>query len=142
MLVKECKDAFVLAEGEEVLMVAPMTTSHIDDEAGVVGDLTITSKNVHWISKEADGRGSFQVDFFSLLMHALSRDTTHFASECIYCQIGSADDEESTELRLVPADAAQRKCVRVPTYCLFLSVLVGLNPCTRCSCHLRSGRAV
>ena len=142
MLVKECKDAFVLAEGEEVLMVAPMTTSHIDDEAGVVGDLTITSKNVHWISKEADGRGSFQVDFFSLLMHALSRDTTHFASECIYCQIGSADDEESTELRLVPADAAQRKCV-----CVFQRLFVSVTarwtqPMHVVPVDLRSGRAV
>ena len=84
--------------------------------------LVLTSMRLHpgrirfinWTASDVSSSSSWSVDFINVLMHALSRDTCHFPHACIYCQIGSTDDDDTTELRLVPADANQCKSALHP----------------------------
>jgi hypothetical protein len=53
------------------------------------GTLFLTTENITWISaSEADKALSFH--WRSVLMHAVSRDTSSFPHPCIYCQVSLA----------------------------------------------------
>jgi hypothetical protein len=50
------------------------------------GTLFLTTENITWISSsDADKELSFH--WRSMLMHAISRDTSSFAHPCIFCQV-------------------------------------------------------
>jgi hypothetical protein len=78
---------------------------------------------------EASGAPGYEVPFVSIILHAVSRDTTSCPRPCILAHVeggapdaaaAAADEEEeeeaegeaSTQLRLVPADDAARACPR------------------------------
>ncbi|KAG0504095.1 hypothetical protein HPP92_004167 [Vanilla planifolia] len=88
------------------------------------GTLYISSRRVMWLSDVNRGKG-YAVDFFSISLHAVSRDPEAYPSPCIYIQIeaNAFEDDESecsdtefaedsdlsrvTEMRLVPSDSNQ-----------------------------------
>lgn len=59
------------------------------------GTLYCTNKQLIWLnnSKEA----GYALDYPSILMHAVCRDTSTFPHACIYCQLDAGDDDEMTQ---------------------------------------------
>lgn len=88
------------------------------------GTLFISTKRVIWLSDTERDKG-YAVDFFSVSLHAVSRDPEAYPSPCIYTQIEceAAEDDESNgsdaecpedndiskipEMRLLPHDPNQ-----------------------------------
>lgn len=72
---------------------------------------------VAWLSGAgADPARGYACDFTAISMHAVSSDPDSFAQPCLYVQLDGGDGPEEEdddaplpELRLVPADAAQRE---------------------------------
>ncbi len=86
-------------------------------------------RRVFWLAAAA----GYSVDFAAIVMHAVASDDESFGKPCLYCQLdseeegegglggsGSGSEEEEAEgeggqadvlpeLRLIPADAAQRE---------------------------------
>ncbi|KAJ0764688.1 putative PH-like domain superfamily protein [Helianthus annuus] len=111
--------------GEELMHVQPavaiVLANHPPESPGT---LYISTKQVIWLSDTERTKG-FAVDFYSVSLHAVSRDPDAYTSPCIYTQIDTGDedadgsessDSESnetldlskiTEMRLVPSDPNQ-----------------------------------
>lgn len=54
-----------------------------------------------WWNQET-GKG-FEVSYPSIVLHAISRDTSSFPSPCLYCQLElDGEDEPPSEMRIVP----------------------------------------
>ncbi|KAJ7537486.1 hypothetical protein O6H91_11G007500 [Diphasiastrum complanatum] len=121
------------AAGERIELVQPNVGIVLGDhtssyDGDYSGTLYITTRQLIWLSDRDLHRG-YAVDFLSLAMHAISRDTGAYPLPCIYTQIergdndeyeiGEDEDEESeeseitnsgdlskvSEMRLVPADS-------------------------------------
>eukprot|EP00897_Mesotaenium_endlicherianum_P007561 jgi/Mesen1/6833/ME000351S05948 len=81
------------------------TLSHIEPNVGIalgdaehkeMGTLYITTKRLVWLSGENPQKG-YGVDFLSLTMHAISRDSDAYPQPCIYTQIESDEIDEELE---------------------------------------------
>ncbi|KAK1431577.1 hypothetical protein QVD17_08037 [Tagetes erecta] len=112
------------ANGEELMHVQPNVSIVIANRSPQSpGTLYISTKQVVWLSDTEITKG-YSVDFFSVSLHAVSRDPEAFESPCLYMQIDTGDegdesescDSESsetldlskiTEMRLVPSDPMQ-----------------------------------
>ncbi|KAK6926361.1 Protein ICln/Lot5/Saf5 [Dillenia turbinata] len=89
------------------------------------GTLYISTKQVVWLSDVEREKG-YAVDFFSISLHAVSRDPEAYPAPCIYTQIETGDEEDEeglepsdsesndtldlskiTEMRLIPSDPTQ-----------------------------------
>ncbi|XP_051142452.1 chloride conductance regulatory protein ICln isoform X2 [Andrographis paniculata] len=88
------------------------------------GTLYISNRQVVWLS-DTDRAKGYAVDFYSVSLHAVSRDPESYPSPCIYAQIEASGNEEDeledsdsenddaltlskvTEIRLVPSDPNQ-----------------------------------
>jgi len=114
--------------------------AHIQPAVGIVlgespieepGTLYVTTKRLVWLSDEDVHKG-YAVDFYSLSMHAISRDVEAYPQPCIYTQIENGNETEEefeededaqeplepeingtpsdlshvTEMRLVPKDSS------------------------------------
>mmetsp|Transcript_18292 Transcript_18292/g.27408 ORF Transcript_18292/g.27408 Transcript_18292/m.27408 type:complete len:134 (+) Transcript_18292:42-443(+) len=56
------------------------------------GTLFVTTKSITWLSSENKELG-YSLDYPSLTMHAISKDSKHFKNACIYGQIGFEGDD-------------------------------------------------
>lgn len=110
--------------GEELMHVQPEVSIVLGNRPPESpGTLYISTKQVLWLS-DADRHKGYAVDFYSVSLHAVSRDPEAYPSPCIYVQIenGLEDDESDgsdtecngvldsskiTEMRLVPSDPTQ-----------------------------------
>lgn len=110
--------------GEELIHVQPGVSIALGNRSPESsGTLYMTSKQVVWLSETDRGKG-YAVDFYSVSLHAVSRDPDAYPSPCIYTQIdnGTEDaemedsDEDGdgtlnlssiTEMRLIPSDPNQ-----------------------------------
>lgn len=110
--------------GEELMHVQPGVSIVLGSRPPESpGTLYITTKQLVWLS-DVDRTRGYAVDFFSLSLHAVSRDPEAYPSPCIYTQIEiAAEEDESegsdsessesldiskiTEMRLVPSDPSQ-----------------------------------
>lgn len=82
-------------------------TNEAEQMGSAKGVLYITeSMLIYW---DASSNKGFQIDYPSISLHAISRDTTNFPQPCIYCQIDTTDNEEedTIELRICPQDVSQ-----------------------------------
>ncbi|GMH28075.1 hypothetical protein Nepgr_029918 [Nepenthes gracilis] len=106
-------------EGVSIVLGSRPAESH--------GTIYITSRQVIWLS-DLDSNKGYAVDFFSISLHAVSRDPLAYPSPCIYAQIDIEEDEceedeseglesefdtgplelsKIKEMRLVPSDPSQ-----------------------------------
>lgn len=94
----------------------PATEAHVSSQNYGSGTLYITEGCVKWIGSNGQG---ITLDYPSISLHAVSRDTSSFPHECLYLMIdsgeedqmqneGGSDDEEEVggpyEVRFVPED--------------------------------------
>ncbi|KAF6019298.1 CLNS1A [Bugula neritina] len=92
------------------------TEAYTNERSCGSGTLYITESHVRWINSEGNG---FKLDYPSISIHAISRDTTTFPHECLYMILdvkldadgdpadeGDESDSDSggTEVRFVPAE--------------------------------------
>ncbi|GAB5354915.1 hypothetical protein AAMO2058_000160400 [Amorphochlora amoebiformis] len=77
-----------------------------DKKSKGTGTIYVTEKNIIWLHSEAKEVG-YSIDYHSLTLHAVSRDSKHFLHECVYCQIGFEGDD----FYLVPTDEKDVKKV-------------------------------
>ncbi|KAL6060388.1 Methylosome subunit pICln [Balamuthia mandrillaris] len=85
-------------EDEEVRLVQPHATLYLGETKEGEGTLYVTTKHVIWLSAEDESKG-YSMDFYYILLHAISRDSSAFPYPCIYCQLDSSqqgEDEEET----------------------------------------------
>lgn len=75
---------------------------------GTAGTLLVTTRRLRWFSGPALARA---VDWRSVALHAVSRDTSAGYPPCVYCQLDSSNDggdeegsSSSAELRFAPED--------------------------------------
>jgi len=93
LLHKAQADTYFVFEGEEL--------SETPENAGM---LFISESVVAWWS-QGSNRG-FELDYSTIVLHAVCRDTTHFPRPCLYCQLDfGIEGQAEIELRIVPADA-------------------------------------
>eukprot|EP00743_Colponemidia_sp_Colp-15_P005321 GILK01005722.1.p1 GENE.GILK01005722.1~~GILK01005722.1.p1 ORF type:complete len:216 (-),score=35.29 GILK01005722.1:176-784(-) len=77
----------ILLDNEEVKHTEPHTSLFFNREVPEgSGTLYITTERVVWLDEEEHDRG-FAFDYPFILLHAVSRDISHFAKPCIYCQL-------------------------------------------------------
>jgi nucleotide-sensitive chloride channel 1A len=118
-------------------------------------------RRIFWLSA-ADPALGYSVDFPTISMHAVATDAESFNKPCLYLQLDSGADEEEgglgqqgasdsgsedgeegegsaaepllPELRIIPADAAQRESPRLPACCCFHAVCtcIALLPINAC----------
>ncbi|KXJ25172.1 methylosome subunit pICln [Exaiptasia diaphana] len=85
------------------------TQAFIDENCLGNGTLYVTEERLSWSNDE--GRG-FSLEYPSISVHAVCKDTSKFPHECIYCMLDapledcSEDDEDAKvgEVRFVPED--------------------------------------
>ena len=87
---------------ESCLHTQPLTRLFVSSSNAPVGvgTLYVTSHHVLWTADApSSGRGSgYRVEYYDLLMHAVSRETDDFPHASIYCQVEQpADGEEEEE---------------------------------------------
>lgn len=110
--------------GEELMHVQPAVSIVLGNRPPESpGTLYISTKQVVWLS-DTDRAKGYAVDFFSVSLHAVSRDPEAYPSPCIYTQIetgaevdesedsdsendGASNLSKITEMRLVPSDPNQ-----------------------------------
>ncbi len=106
----------VLKEGEQVLHSQPNVTLYFNPQKSEGnGTVYVTTmyvsfsyvcnylthcRNAIWLSSEDNNKG-YSLDFPFISLHAVSRDTTHFPHQCLYCQLDvevpEEDDDEDEE---------------------------------------------
>ncbi|KAK1393718.1 Chloride conductance regulatory protein ICln [Heracleum sosnowskyi] len=115
----------VFHQDEELLHVQPSVSIVLGNRSPETpGTLYMTSKQVVWLS-DLDRSIGYAADFYSISLHAVSRDPEAYPSPCIYAQIDTGDEDEDSdessdsesidildlskisELRLVPGDESQ-----------------------------------
>lgn len=116
------------ANGEEIMHVQSGVSIVLDNQpAEASGTLYITSKQVIWLS-DLDTSKGYAIDFYSISLHAVSRDPEAYPLPCLYTQIDKEDNEADRdesdgseseldgasldlskikEMRLVPSDPNQ-----------------------------------
>ena len=87
---------------ESLLHSQPHTRLFVSSSNRLVGEgvLLITTKRVVWLAEvpaAADDANGYAVGYHSLLMHAISTDTEHFANPSIYCQLEQPEEDEGEE---------------------------------------------
>ncbi|KAG6619821.1 hypothetical protein I3842_Q079000 [Carya illinoinensis] len=110
--------------GEELMQVLPGVALVLGNQAPESpGTLYISTKQVVWLS-DVDRTKGYAVNFLSISLHAISRDTEAYPSPCIYTQIETEADEDDSEgsdsessavldlskireMRLIPSDPSQ-----------------------------------
>ncbi|XP_074349158.1 chloride conductance regulatory protein ICln isoform X1 [Apium graveolens] len=114
----------VFNHDEELIHVQPSVSIVLGNRSPETpGTLYMTSKQVVWLS-DSDRSKGYAADFYSVSLHAVSRDPEAYPSPCIYAQIDTGDEDEDSEssdsesndildltkiseLRLVPEDESQ-----------------------------------
>ncbi|XP_017244513.1 chloride conductance regulatory protein ICln [Daucus carota subsp. sativus] len=114
----------VFSHDEELIHLQPSVAIALGNHSlEAPGTLYMTSRQVVWLS-DSDRSKGYAVDFYSVSLHAVSRDQEAYPSPCIYAQIDTGDDDEESdssdsesndvldlskisELRLVPEDDSQ-----------------------------------
>ncbi|XP_008471258.1 methylosome subunit pICln-like [Diaphorina citri] len=75
-----------------VLHQEPATTAYIENENLGTGTLYIAESKLQW-TNSSSGLG-FALEYPRITIHAISRDTNHFAEECIYLQVEREKSDE------------------------------------------------
>lgn len=93
--------------------VQEKTEAFVHDKSYGVGTLYIASERLSWCDSSGQG---FSLEYPSISLHAICKDTTQFPHECIYCMMesplnddeneGASDDSDDKvgEVRFVPED--------------------------------------
>eukprot|EP00916_Digyalum_oweni_P002412 GHVL01004447.1.p1 GENE.GHVL01004447.1~~GHVL01004447.1.p1 ORF type:complete len:139 (+),score=29.60 GHVL01004447.1:45-461(+) len=91
----------VLLEDETIMYDRSDIEWNVDSVSSGLGTLFLTTKRIIWIS----GDTGHELDYRSVILHAICRDIASFPRPCLYCHIepeGHEEDEPVKELRLVP----------------------------------------
>ncbi|XP_048588679.1 methylosome subunit pICln isoform X1 [Nematostella vectensis] len=92
---------------EGLLHVQADTQAFMQDRCLGNGVLYIAQERLSWSNEQGQG---FSLEYPSISVHAICRDTAKFPHQCIYCMLdspleGNDDDEEAVgEVRFVPAN--------------------------------------
>lgn len=109
---------------ETVTISQPNVTFIMADHNCGSGTLYLTTKRLIWLGENnKNGTNSFAIDYYTINLHAISRDLATHALPCIYCQLAGEAilfeeekqaensneeeddvDEKAFELLLVPQD--------------------------------------
>eukprot|EP01089_Gocevia_fonbrunei_P021711 TRINITY_DN8528_c0_g1_i1.p1 TRINITY_DN8528_c0_g1~~TRINITY_DN8528_c0_g1_i1.p1 ORF type:complete len:179 (-),score=39.94 TRINITY_DN8528_c0_g1_i1:42-578(-) len=92
----------ILEAEEQIKHTEQNTALYFGELSKGNGNLYITTKHVIWLSVE-DANLGYSMDYYHILIHAVSTDTSSFPFPCIYSQL-SSDDEEYNECRFVPGN--------------------------------------
>mmetsp|Transcript_24408 Transcript_24408/g.53052 ORF Transcript_24408/g.53052 Transcript_24408/m.53052 type:complete len:196 (+) Transcript_24408:101-688(+) len=106
-------DLPVLGDNEEIRFSQPRVRLYAGQQLEGEGTLHLTTKQIVWLNTQNPAAG-YAMDYWFVVMHAVSRDKSAWPEPCLYCQLQSEDkgevdeDEaaETPELRFVPADPA------------------------------------
>eukprot|EP00049_Salpingoeca_infusionum_P019118 m.360314 g.360314 ORF g.360314 m.360314 type:complete len:217 (+) comp18966_c0_seq1:84-734(+) len=103
-------------DGDEILGQFADTKAFVAaEEQPGPGVLSLSSSSITWWNEL--GAQGFTVNYYDLVIHAISRTTSSFPEPCIYCQVDpgyDADEEEDGELieiRFVLADQQELETV-------------------------------
>lgn len=96
--------------------VQEKTEAFVQEKSYGVGTLYIATERLSWCDSSGQG---FSLEYPSISLHAVCRDTSQFPHECIYCMMdsplddndndGASDDsnEKVGEIRFVPEDKSK-----------------------------------
>ncbi|XP_028401840.1 methylosome subunit pICln-like [Dendronephthya gigantea] len=102
---------------EGVCHVQKQTQAFLAERCLGKGALYVTEDNLSWCD-DSTGQG-FSLEYPSISLHAVSKDTAHFPHECVFCMVEGVfkdeiegnedseleeDDPPAAELRFVPDD--------------------------------------
>ena len=101
---------------EGVYLVQRNTQAFVGEKCLGKGVLYVTEDQLSWCD-DSTSQG-FSLEYPAISLHAVSKDTTHFLHECLFCMVEGAfqdeigdvgneleeDEPPSAELRLVPDD--------------------------------------
>ncbi|XP_057301606.1 methylosome subunit pICln-like [Hydractinia symbiolongicarpus] len=110
---------------EGIVHTETNTKAFLGDKECGEGTLYITENVLIW--KSSTEENGFKLQYPSISLHAVSRDTSSFPHECLFCLLESADAIESderdpepdvTEVRFVPSQSSNIKAMyEAVTYC-------------------------
>eukprot|EP00030_Apusomonadida_sp_AF-17_P003951 a4018_38.p1 GENE.a4018_38~~a4018_38.p1 ORF type:complete len:216 (+),score=59.90 a4018_38:35-649(+) len=112
-VLRRAEGELLLAEGERPLLtlsdVAFVAEGVVETERA--GTLYVTSLQMLWIDN-ADPTMSYALDYPSIVMHAVSTSSAHFARPCLYVQAGAPEDDPLTIRFVMPSsDAATARAL-------------------------------
>ncbi|EDO46034.1 predicted protein [Nematostella vectensis] len=100
---------------EGLLHVQADTQAFMQDRCLGNGVLYIAQERLSWSNEQGQG---FSLEYPSISVHAICRDTAKFPHQCIYCMLdspleGNDDDEEAVgEVRFVPANISASRFLK------------------------------